>query len=52
MEKKTYQKPELKTVRIELGVFGDYADTGSGSHGGKDQPNPVDVVRHLDLHME
>ena len=46
--KKTYRKPELKTRRLELGVFGDY------SSGGRDnsQPNPVSIIENLKLHME
>ncbi len=52
MEKKIYNKPELKVIRIELGVFGDYADTGGDQGGGKNEPIPVDVIRNLDLHME
>ena len=51
MEKKTYRKPELKTRKVELGVFGDY-----GNANGRDEhsiaPVPVDVIRKLDLHME
>ena len=51
MEKKTYRKPELKTRKIELGVFGDY-----GNAKGRDEQNttpiPVDVIRDLNLHME
>lgn len=46
--KKTYRKPELKTRRLELGVFGDY------SSGGRDnsQPTPVSIIENLKLHME
>jgi hypothetical protein len=52
MEKKTYAKPELKVLRIELGVFGDYADGSGNGRGDRDGPIPIDVIRHLDLHME
>lgn len=44
--KKIYRKPELKTRKIELGVFGEY---------GKDHrvdPSPVEVIGDLNLHME
>ena len=46
--KKTYRKPELKTRRLELGVFGDY------STGGRDntQPAPISVIESLRLRME
>ena len=51
MEKKNYGKPELKTRKIELGVFGDY-----GNADGRDEQNttpvPIDVIRKFDLHME
>ncbi len=46
--KKPYQKPVLKTNKIELGVFGDYG----GGKGGEIDPSPVDVIRDLQLHME
>ncbi len=45
--KKTYRKPELKTRKIELGVFGEY-----GRNGGNINPSPVNVIGDLDLHME
>ena len=51
MKKSTYRKPELKTRKIDLGVFGDYGDSANGS-GSKVVPSPVDIVRNLDLHME
>lgn len=46
--KKNYRKPELKTRRLELGVFGDY------STGGRDntQPAPISVIENLRLRME
>ena len=46
--KKSYRKPELKTRRLELGVFGDYSADRSGS----DRPTPVSVLENLSLHME
>ncbi len=46
--KKTYRKPELKTRKIELGVFGDYGR----NEGGRVNPSPVDVIADLDLRME
>jgi hypothetical protein len=49
MEKKTYGKPELKTRKIELGVFGDY---GNGPDDRNIKPVPIDVIRDFDLHME
>ncbi len=45
--KKSYKKPELKTRKIELGVFGDY-----GKNEGRVDPSPVEVIGDLDLHME
>jgi len=47
--KKTYNKPELKFRKIELGVFGDY-----GGSNGKTivDPSPVPVINRLFLHME
>lgn len=47
MNKKTYNKPELKTRKIELGVFGDY---GNGERNAV--PVPIKVVSDLDLRME
>ncbi len=47
--KKTYSKPELKTRKIELGVFGDYGDSGGG---GKVDPSPVVIIDDLQMHME
>lgn len=47
MEKKTYSKPELKTTKIELGVFGDYGNGGNGT-----DPAPIRVINDLDLRME
>jgi hypothetical protein len=51
MEKKTYGKPELKTRKIELGVFGTYGN-GGGPDDRNTGPVPIDRVRDLDLHME
>lgn len=48
MIKKSYRKPELKTRRLELGVFGDY----SGIRGDTTPPSPLGVIRLLDLRME
>ena len=45
--KKTYAKPELKTRKIELGVFGEY-----GQNDRRVDPSPVEVISELDLHME
>jgi len=46
--KKNYKKPELKTRKIELGVFGDYGN----SEGGRVDPSPVNVIDDLNLRME
>lgn len=46
--KKTYCKPELKTRRLELGVFGDY----SNGRGSTTPPSPTKVIEDLRLHME
>jgi hypothetical protein len=51
MEKKTYGKPELKTHKIDLGVFGDYGN-GNGPDDHNIKPVPIDVIRNFDLHME
>ncbi len=48
MVKKSYRKPELKTRRLELGVFGDYSD----NRGGNAVPGPISVIRDLNLRME
>ncbi len=45
--KKNYKKPELKTRKIELGVFGDY-----GKNDGRVNPSPVGVIDDLNLRME
>lgn len=45
--KKTYRKPELKTRKIELGVFGEYGQTDR-----RVDPSPVDVINDLSFRME
>jgi hypothetical protein len=52
MKRKAYQKPELRSRKIQLGVFGNYSGTGGDGTGDKDEPIPVDIIRNLDLHME
>jgi len=47
MNKQAYNKPELKTQKIELGVFGDY-----GTDRQDVKPIPVKVVEDLGLRME
>lgn len=49
MNKKNYLKPELKTRKIELGVFGEYGN-GPGKGGGKF--SAPDVTSKLSLRME
>jgi hypothetical protein len=51
MDKKIYAKPELKTRKIELGVFGDYGNDVPRRNI-RTRPSPVDVIGKLDLHME
>ncbi len=34
MTKKTYTPPELKTLEIDLGVFGNYGSDDGGDDGG------------------
>ena len=51
MEKKNYSTPELKTRRIELGVFGDYTNPGPDSRD-KILPVPTDVLQDLHMRME
>jgi len=46
--KKAYSRPELKTKRLELGVFGDYSNDRRGAK----PPSPADVIEQLRLHME
>ena len=50
MNKKNYLKPELKTRKVALGVFGDYGDTPK--RGGRGGNSPTDVVERLNLRME
>lgn len=45
--KKIYSKPELKTRRLELGVFGDYSNERRGT-----TPPPAGVIEELRLRME
>ena len=47
MSKKLYTKPELKTRKIELGVFGDY---GNGDR--ESNTVPIKIVNDLNLRME
>lgn len=49
--KKRYEKPEMKTRQLELGVFGDYSGR-RGDQGGHRQPDAVSVIESLRLHME
>ncbi|MBK7769801.1 MAG: hypothetical protein IPI48_04490 [bacterium] len=46
--KKRYSKPELKTRRLELGVFGDY----SNGRGSSTPVTPIAVIDNLRMHME
>jgi hypothetical protein len=46
--KKRYSKPELKTRRLELGVFGDY----SNGRGSATPVTPIAVIDNLRMHME
>jgi len=50
MSKKTYSKPQLKSRKIELGVFGDYTrdDTGDG----RTLPAPLEIIRRMEIRME
>lgn len=60
MCKKIYKKPELKTHKVELGVYGSYSDRRPGHHGhgagtdtgGNCDIDPVGIIGDLDLHME
>lgn len=51
MNKKCYRAPQLKTRKVELGVFGNYPKPGPGTQGNTN-PYPVEVVRDLRLHMD
>ncbi len=46
--KKSYKKPDLKTRKIALGVFGNYG----GNDGGKVDPSPVNSLGDLSLYMD
>jgi len=48
MMKKTYRKPELKTRKIELGVFGDY----NTPRNGPIDSSPVRIINDLNMRME
>lgn len=48
MDKKSYRKPEVKTRKLELGVFGDYSDRG----GDNSRPSPISIIDNLNLHMD
>ena len=52
MNKKNYLKPELKTRKVALGVFGDYGDNPKRGGGGRGGNSPTDVVERLNLRME
>ncbi len=56
VKKKTYNKPDLKSRKLELGVFGDYGNgAGSGHDTGNTTPtkaSTVEVVENLGLRME
>ena len=47
MDKKSYRKPEVKTRKLELGVFGDYSDRG----GDDNRPSPISIIDTLDIHQ-
>lgn len=49
MEKKSYHKPQLKTLKIGLGVFGDYGDRNDHNHDNRIGPGPI---QHLGLRLE
>ena len=61
--KKFYKTPELKTQKIELGVFGDYGcggghrrrggrHHGHGGHGGHHDFSPLNDLEGLGLTMD
>ena len=54
MQKKDYRKPELKSLKVDLGVFGDYGNhKGWGRGRGNGQLGlPLEIIDKLDLHME
>ncbi len=49
--KKDYKKPQVKTVKVQLGVFGDYTDRGGDTEIGM-RPVPVKIISDLNLRME
>lgn len=49
--KKVYSKPQFKSVKVQLGVFGDYG-SGGGTPGGDDSPGPVKVTNPFDFTIE
>ncbi len=48
MIKKSYRKPEVKTRKLELGVFGDYGSNGSDGS----RPTPISIIDTLNLHQD
>ncbi len=50
MNKKSYLKPELKTRKIALGVFGDYGNDQKRAGGGNGSPN--NAAKRFDLFMD
>lgn len=48
VNRKKYAKPELKTRKVELGVFGEYGGTDGGLPEGNPRPgkptNPYDYM--------
>ena len=51
MEKKNYRKPELKTRKIELGVFGSYNNSNPVPTGTTPR-TPLDDRDNFNYHME
>lgn len=50
VNRKKYAKPELKTRKVELGVFGEYGGTNGGLPDGT--PHPVKITNPLDYMID
>jgi hypothetical protein len=50
MATRIYRKPELKSRKVEFGVFGDYSDNGGPRN--KPATDPVGVISKFDMHLE
>ena len=47
--RKPYSTPELVCQEMQLGVFGNYGDNGSG---GSDNPSPIKIIERFQMRMD